>query len=156
MTKIVIHRSKASMIWNALFPFLIIVALLFFINIVAGLIAATVMAISAVCFRRSIRELAAAPPIILVLDDSGIDIRHGWIREIVIPWKDIVSTGLRHGGKRGTLLGIELREPEIYLGRFMRINLALSRFHISIPVEELDRNPKEIRSLIEDMRLVHA
>jgi hypothetical protein len=91
-------------------------------------------------------------PIVLEIGPEGLSIRHRWLHEVEISWQEIESVRLSRGRRGKIYLDIKVTEPERYLNRFMRLNLVLSTYHLSVRVSGLDLPPEKIVLAIEDAR----
>jgi hypothetical protein len=146
-----IRKSAASRWWAVLIPACGFVALSFSVSIYAGSVALGVTIVIACMLAPVLREFVAQPPVALVIADNGLQLTHRFI-----PWVDIEHASLSYGGRRGTLLCLRLREPEKYLGTLERANLALSTFHVFVPVGELAYTPEKILGLVQQANRAHA
>lgn len=99
-------------------------------------------------------SLADQFPIVLEIGPAGLFIRRRWLREVEIPWQDIEAMRLSRGRKGAINLDIRVADPERYLSRFTRLNLALSTYHLSVRVSGLDLSPERIALAIEDAQKV--
>ena len=93
-------------------------------------------------------------PVVLEIGSQGLAIRKRWVREVEISWQDIEAMHLSRGRKGAVILDIRVTEPERYLGRFMRANLVMSRYQVSVRVSGLQLSPKEIALTIENAQAV--
>jgi hypothetical protein len=129
---------------------MMLVVVAFFLSVTFGVIVAVVVAGAVVARFGELRSFVENPPVVLVIADSGLGIKRGWVPEIEIPWQDIEVTDVSRGRRGSTILLISVENPRKYLGEFTRMNRALSRYHISIPVSGLELPAKEVVSKIED------
>jgi hypothetical protein len=146
-----IRKSKASRWWAILLPACGFVALGFSVSTYAGLVVLGVT-LAIVCILAPVLpEFVAEPPVALTIADDGLQ-----FAQRVVSWADIEDVSLSYGGKRGTLLCLRLREPQKYLGALERANLALSQFHIFVPVGELEYTPEKILGIVQHANRAHA
>jgi hypothetical protein len=89
-------------------------------------------------------------PIVLEIGPVGLSIKHRWVPEVEIPWQEIEAVRLSRGRRGAIYLDIRVTEPERYLSRFMRFNLALSKYHLNVRVSGLDLSPEQIVLAVED------
>jgi hypothetical protein len=156
MTSIEIRKSKSERFWSVAGPSLGIAVLAFAASVYVGLLVVAVVVACAVVFSGDLKQFVSNQPVVLVLDEAGVGIKRGHFSNIVIPWQNIEELGLSHGRGGATMLTIRVREPEKYLNRFMRANLVLSRFHISVAISGLEYCPREVVQKIEAGREAHA
>lgn len=93
-------------------------------------------------------------PVVLEIGSQGLTLKNAWPRALEIPWQDIQGMRLSRGRRGSVYLHIRVTEPERYVGRFMRINLALSWHHISTRISGLELSPKEVVLAIEQAQKV--
>jgi hypothetical protein len=91
-------------------------------------------------------------PIAFEIGPGGLSIKHRWIPEVEIPWQEIEAVRLSWGRRGAVNLDIRVTQPERYLNRFRRFNLALSKYHLSVRVSGLDLSPEKIVLAIEGTR----
>jgi hypothetical protein len=89
-------------------------------------------------------------PIVLEIGPEVLSIRRIWLHDVEISWREIEAVRLSRGRRGAIYLDIGVTEPERYLSRFMRFNLALSKYHLSVRVSGLDLSPEQIVLAIED------
>lgn len=146
-----IIRERNLTVWEVLAPAISIAVASFFMSVPLGIFVtfAAGLAIAAfITHRESSQEELG--PVVLEIGPKGMAIKKQWVREVEIPWQDVEAMQLSRGGKGAVNLDIRVTEPKRYLGRFMHVNLALSRYHVSIRVSGLELSPKEIALTIED------
>jgi hypothetical protein len=156
MASLEIRRSRNAVLWGVLIPPLGLVAFAFSSSIRAGLVVLLLAAACLVFFAPLLKHRVDHPPVALILDENGLSIPRGLSKNACIPWNDIEETALSSGGRGGTVLNLRFRQPEKYLGRFMRANRALSRFHMTIPVGDLECSPAMVAKKIEEARRLYA
>lgn len=93
-------------------------------------------------------------PIVLEISSKSLFIRRRQLHEVEIPWEDVEAMQLSRGAKGAVNLDIRVTDPERYLTRFVRLNLAMSRYHLSVRVSGLDHSPEKIALAIEDAQKV--
>ena len=151
MALLEIRKSKASRWWTILIPAGVFVALGFSASTYAGLVTLGVTVAIACMLAPVLREFVAEPPVALTIADDGLQYAHR-----TVAWADIEDASLSYGGKRGTLLCLRLSEPQKYLGVLARANLALSEFHVFIPVGELECTPERVLNMVQAAKHAHA
>jgi len=146
-----IVRERKLQAREVLPPIVLIVVACFFESLPLGICVTIALAIA--FFGYMTHDGSLSPdqfPIVLEIGPQGLSIRRRWLHEVEIPWQDIEAMRLSRGGKGGVNLDIRVTEPERYLNRFVRLNLALSTYHLSVRVSGLDLSPERIASAIED------
>ena len=150
-----IRKSKLSRLWQVAIPAFAIVALSFSASLLAGFIALAAAAVLGIMFAPNIREFVARAPVAVTIRDDGLYFT--FTPYPVIPWQEIEETALYYGGRGGTTrLCVRVSDPHKYLGAFQRFNLSLSRFHIFVPVSELEYSAEQVLRMVQDAKRAHA
>jgi hypothetical protein len=145
-----IVREKNPGMWDVLTPVIMGIVASFFMSVPVGVFATVAAGMAIVAsIAHNKPSVEDRRPVVLEIDDRRLVIQKRWVREIEIPWQDVEAMQFSRGRKGAVYLDIRVTEPERYLGRLMRVNLALSRYHISVRVSGLELSPKEIALVVE-------
>lgn len=120
-----------------------------------GFATAIAAAVSAIFAVPKLKQHVANLPPAVVLDRDGMYLRVGSLTDTLIPWSEIEDVSLRYSGRSDTLR-VKLRHPEKYIGRAMRINMALSSYDLSFPTSVLDCLPTELLEKVDAFRKAYA
>jgi hypothetical protein len=144
-------RERNLRVRDVLVPVVAVVVASFIESVPVGICVTCAVALALVAFITQHKQTQEdGGVVVLEIASQSLAIRRRWVREVEIPWQDVGAMRLSRGRKGSVNLDIRVAEPERYLGRFMRLNLSMSRYQISVRVSGLELSPKEIASTIEE------
>ncbi len=155
-----IIRERNLSLLDVLAPAAGIVIFSFFASVPAGIGVTLAVALALAAFAVRYKPLPDEQrPVVLEISSQGLVIRRRWVREVELPWQDIEDMQFSRGNRGAIYLHLSLVEPGKYLGRFMRMNLCMSWYHVSVRISGLTLSPEKIALAVRDAReafLKHA
>lgn len=150
-----IVRERKLRILDILAPGTLIVVVCFFESLPLGICVTFALALAFFAYFSHDGSLPQDQlPIVLEISSESLSIRRRWLHDVEIPWQEVEAIQLSRGAKGAVNLDIRVTEPERYLKRLGRLNLVMSRYHLSVRVSGLDLSPEKIALVIEDAQNV--